>query len=53
MGNAKYYAKWFFGAICLGIVLDSWSGANALTKTGFSGFSGLATSLKAKPAAGG
>lgn len=52
MGSqAKYFAKWFFGAVCLGIVLDSWSGANALGGTLFSGLGGLATSLKAKPSA--
>lgn len=49
--NAKYYGKLFFGAIIAGIVLSNWTGSNAILGTGFKGLGGLATSLKANPAA--
>lgn len=49
----KYYVKWILGAVALGIVIDSWSGSNALLKTGFSGSSGLITALKKNPNTGG
>lgn len=49
--TAKYYGKLFFGAIIAGVVLSNWTGSQAILGTGFKGFSGLATSLKANPAA--
>ena len=49
--NAKYYAKWVFGAIVLGIVLDNWTGSNALAGTLSKGFNSGVGALKANPAA--
>ena len=41
MKNGPYYAKVFFGAIAAYIVLDHWSGSNAILGTGFTGLSGF------------
>ena len=45
-GNAHYALKIAGVAIVGGLILDNWSGANALGSTGFSGAGNLVSALR-------
>lgn len=45
-GNGKRIAVIVGGAVLGGLVLDNWSGANALGATGFTGTSNLLSTLR-------
>ena len=45
-GNAKRVIMIFGGAIVGGLILDNWTGTNALAATGFTGIGNTAATLR-------
>lgn len=51
-GNAKFALKVGGVAIVVGVIVDNWSGSNAILGTGLTGTSGLVSTLRGGSIAG-